>query len=169
MCRRGCRKARASAAAMTAAKASARSCGSSRPANATPLSRGSIWTQKRPARKCLQATVRWHEQLRVVIKRSLTDEIMPIRYHRPTGYECPTSVLNHHNGITTACLPMASCVAAPSPNRGPRSRSVRSHRRLLPVRNPSRRPFLRPPFLRRLRRPRLRRRLRRRGAALPCS
>ena len=41
---------------------------------------------------------------------------------------------------------MASCVAAPSPNRGPRSRSVRSHRRLLPGRHPSRPPLLRPPF-----------------------
>ena len=39
VCRQGCRKARASAAAMTAAKASARSCGSSRPANATPQQR----------------------------------------------------------------------------------------------------------------------------------
>ena len=26
---------------------------------------------------------------------------MPIRYHRPTGYECPTSVLNHHNSMSS--------------------------------------------------------------------
>ena len=51
---------------------------------------------------------------------------MPIRYHRPTGYECPTSVLNHHNSMSSNGKLCSRAVAKSRPAKpiGPNSEAT---------------------------------------------